>query len=143
MLHLLSLGPDESLDVVERYQNIRRELEKYDPELAQKPEVIVLTKQDLVDEEELEIVMDLLRDVVGKKTDPTLFFNHRGQRRSSEEIRLAKIGGATVMLWLWLACTGDDSADVVEPEKTLLTASQEVIFCFYRGAWSPSFSFSV
>ena len=67
LLHLLSLGPDESLDVVERYQNIRRELEKYDPELAQKPEVIVLTKQDLVDEEELEIVMDLLRDVVGKK----------------------------------------------------------------------------
>lgn len=67
LLHLLSLGPDEALDVVERYQNIRRELEKYDPELAQKPEVIVLTKQDLVDEEELEIVMDLLKDVVGKK----------------------------------------------------------------------------
>ena len=48
-------------------KNIRRELEKYDLELAQKPEVIVLTKQDLVDEEELEIVVDLLRDVVGKK----------------------------------------------------------------------------
>jgi GTPase len=67
LLHLLSLGPDESLDIVERYQNIRAELEKYDPELAQKPEVIVLTKLDLVDEEELEIVLDLLRDVVGKR----------------------------------------------------------------------------
>ena len=32
------------------------------------------------------------------------------------------------MFWLWLACNGDESADVVEPEKTLLTASQEVIF---------------
>ena len=67
LLHLLSLGPDESLDIVERYQNIRAELEKYDPELAQKPEVIVLTKLDLVDEEELEIVLDLLRDVVGQR----------------------------------------------------------------------------
>ena len=42
-------------------------MEKYDSELAQKPEIIVLTKQDLVDEEELEIVVDLLRDVVGTK----------------------------------------------------------------------------
>ncbi len=67
LLHLLSLGPDESLGIVERYQNIRAELEKYDPELAKKPEVIVLTKLDLVDEDELEIVIDLLRDVVGKR----------------------------------------------------------------------------
>ena len=51
---ILSLGPDESLDVVDRYQNIRQRIEKYDPELAQKPEIIVLTKQDLVDEEELK-----------------------------------------------------------------------------------------
>lgn len=67
LLHLLSLGPDESIDVVTRYTNIRTELEKYDPELAQKPEVIVLTKLDLVDEEELEIVIDLLRDEVGTR----------------------------------------------------------------------------
>ena len=32
------------------------------------------------------------------------------------------------MFWLWLACTGDESTKVVEPEKTLLSASQEVIF---------------
>ena len=32
------------------------------------------------------------------------------------------------MLWLWLACTGEDSTKVVEPARTLLTASQEVIF---------------
>ena len=33
-----------------------------------------------------------------------------------------------MILWLWLACTGEDSTKVVEPERTLLTASQEVIF---------------
>ena len=36
LLHLLSLGPDESLDIVTRYVNIRRELERFD-RLAQKP----------------------------------------------------------------------------------------------------------
>ncbi len=65
LLHLLSMGPDESLDIVSRYVNIRTELERFDLELAQKPEVIVLTKSDLVDQEELEIVLDLMRDEVG------------------------------------------------------------------------------
>ena len=67
LLHLLSMGPDESIDIVTRYLNIRKELERFDPELAQKPEVIVLTKSDLVDEEELEIVLDLMRDEVGSE----------------------------------------------------------------------------
>lgn len=70
LLHLLSLGPDESLDIVTRYVNIRRELERFDPELAQKPEVIVFTKVDLVDEDELMIVVDLMRDQIGP--EPTL-----------------------------------------------------------------------
>ena len=33
-----------------------------------------------------------------------------------------------MMVWLWLACTDQNSGKVVEPEKTLITASQEVIF---------------
>ena len=32
------------------------------------------------------------------------------------------------MLWLWLACTGEGSNQIEEPEKTLISASQEVIF---------------
>ena len=59
-------GPDEAPDVADRYQNIRRELKSMTP-IGPKPEIIVLTKQDLVDEEELEIVVDLLRDAVGTK----------------------------------------------------------------------------
>ena len=65
LLHLLSMGPDESIDIVSRYIKIRRELERFDPDLALKPEVIVLTKSDLVDQDELEIVLDLMRDQVG------------------------------------------------------------------------------
>ena len=32
------------------------------------------------------------------------------------------------MLWLWLACTNEGSNQIEEPEKTLISASQEVIF---------------
>jgi len=54
LLHLLSLGPDELLPPEERYRAIRGELERYDAELTTRPEVIALTKTDLVDEAALE-----------------------------------------------------------------------------------------
>lgn len=49
LLHLLSLNPDGSGDPLEDYQALRSELEKFDPELARRPEIAVLTKQDLPD----------------------------------------------------------------------------------------------
>jgi GTP-binding protein len=47
LLHLISL---ENEDVVTAYRTIRGELEKYGNGLTEKPEVIILTKIDLVDE---------------------------------------------------------------------------------------------
>ena len=67
LLHLISMGPDESLNPVDRYENIRKELQKYDEELSEKREIIALTKADLVDEEEREIVIELLREKVGEQ----------------------------------------------------------------------------
>jgi len=49
--HLVSL---ENEDVLEAYKTIRGELEAYSDELAQKEEIILLTKTDLVDEATLE-----------------------------------------------------------------------------------------
>ena len=46
LLHLISL---ENEDLVATYKTIRTELEKYDPDMAQKKEVIILSKTDLVD----------------------------------------------------------------------------------------------
>ena len=77
LLHLISLGPDEKENPVDRYLKIRRELEKFDTELSKKREVIALSKSDLVDEEELEIVIDLLREHVG--TQPIFVFSSIGQ----------------------------------------------------------------
>lgn len=65
LLHLLSLGPDEKENPIDRYLKIRIELEKFDIELSEKREIIALSKSDLVDDDEIEIVIDLLREHVG------------------------------------------------------------------------------
>ena len=65
LLHLVSMGQDEDFNPVDRYVNIRQELLRYDDELTEKLEIIALTKADLVDEDEREIVITLLREQVG------------------------------------------------------------------------------
>jgi GTP-binding protein len=60
LLHLISLGPDETEPPAKRYQDIRSELERYDSALLDRPEVIVLTKIDTVPP---EIREDLVAEV--------------------------------------------------------------------------------
>jgi GTPase len=60
LLHLVSLGPDELDPPEERYSAIRDELMRYDPDLATRPERIVLTKVDLVDESEIAAARDAI-----------------------------------------------------------------------------------
>jgi GTP-binding protein len=57
----------DSEDPLKDYQTVRAELEAYSPELAQKPEIIVLTKSDLVDESGLAAtkkIFEGIRDTV-------------------------------------------------------------------------------
>ena len=55
LLHLISL---ENKDVPETYEIIRKELADYDKTLAEKQEIIVLTKTDLVDDKILQEVVN-------------------------------------------------------------------------------------
>jgi GTP-binding protein len=50
LAHLISF---ENEDMMQAYRNIQSELKNYDEELAQKPEVIILTKTDLVQGKEV------------------------------------------------------------------------------------------
>jgi GTPase len=47
LVHLLTLTPGTVCDPLADYRAIRNELERFDPELAQRPEIVVLSKQDL------------------------------------------------------------------------------------------------
>ncbi len=61
--HLVS---SEQEDVVLAYRNIRNELEAFGETLADKKEIVVLTKTDMVTPEELENKKKALEEVVGK-----------------------------------------------------------------------------
>jgi GTP-binding protein len=47
LLHLVTLSHDPERDPVRDYAVVRRELELFDPELAQRPELVVLSQMDL------------------------------------------------------------------------------------------------
>lgn len=67
LLHLVSMGPEEVEPPDERYAAIRDELERYDPDLAGRPERVVLTKADVTTETEVRAARDaILARVTGR-----------------------------------------------------------------------------
>jgi GTP-binding protein len=53
LLHLVTLDPAEGREPFADYQVVRGELEKFDPELARRPEVVALSKADLTEVQEV------------------------------------------------------------------------------------------
>jgi len=60
LIHLVSA---EEIDPIKTYKIVRKELELYNKEIIQKPEIVLLTKVDLVSEEEVEEKLIALRSV--------------------------------------------------------------------------------
>ncbi len=51
IVHVLDIGSYEGRNPIDDYKNIRKEIEKFDKKLANKPEIIVANKMDLPDAE--------------------------------------------------------------------------------------------
>lgn len=64
LLHLVDCTQE---DVAAAYHTVRAELEAYDPKLAEKPEIVALSKIDALPEDELKIRFEALRDGSGKR----------------------------------------------------------------------------
>ena len=47
LVHLVEPDPLDGTDPIENYQTIRRELVKYNPALAERPEIVAVTKSEL------------------------------------------------------------------------------------------------
>lgn len=60
IIHMIDITTE---DIMKAYQTIRHELGEYSEELLEKPEIIVLNKIDLVDEETLRQKMDIFKDI--------------------------------------------------------------------------------
>lgn len=69
LLHLLEVEPTDGSDPVENYRVIRNELAQYSDVLASKPEVVVLTKTDLLgDDSDVQAAVELVGDELGVPT---------------------------------------------------------------------------
>lgn len=64
LVHLVEPDPMDQTDPIENYTNIRDELRLYDETLAQRPEIICVTKSELPD---AAAVAELLRETTGRE----------------------------------------------------------------------------
>ncbi len=99
LLHMIDAYSD---DPAEKYQTIRRELEKYSPELMRRPEVVVLTKCEGLDQEIIAMQATAIQNVAPNAEVLTISSQtHEGvkellrllrekvERRRQEEVALA------------------------------------------------------
>lgn len=61
---LLFMVPADADDIVEQYKILCRELEQFNPQLADKPRVLAISKSDMLDEELMDEIAGLLPDNV-------------------------------------------------------------------------------
>lgn len=66
LLHLVDVY---SNDIASDYVTIRRELEAYNPDLIHRPELVVLTKIEGVDEDIITMQREALKSVIAKQTE--------------------------------------------------------------------------
>ena len=62
MIHLVDAASVEGRDPIADIRAINGELEKYNPEILKRPQVIAANKIDAMTEEDRETVLDLLKE---------------------------------------------------------------------------------
>ncbi len=74
LLHLVDMGGIEESDPFDSYQKINQELQKYDPDLIKRRQIIVPTKMDMPDaKKNLEKFRQALQKSVGDQAVPDIF----------------------------------------------------------------------
>ena len=68
LIHVLEPEPEDGTEPAENYRVIRRELEKHSPVLAEKREIVALSKMDLLGgEEDHEVARQMLSEALGRE----------------------------------------------------------------------------
>ena len=86
IVHVLDVSGFEGRDPVEDYFKIREELQKYSPDLAEKPEIVVANKIDMLSLEEREKVKKRLEEATGRKVLLTSAITGEGLEELKMEI---------------------------------------------------------
>lgn len=89
LLHLVSLDYDDAREPLADYDALREELRLFDPELAKRPEIVVLSKSDVTEVTEAH---EMLRDAFAARGIRLLTMSaatHQGVKEVIEELRRA------------------------------------------------------
>lgn len=86
IVHLVSAEQD---DPVATYRAIRGELESFNPDLAQKPEIVVLSKTDLLTPEEISARREELAKASGKQVLPLSIIDDASLKAFSDALTVA------------------------------------------------------
>ncbi|MEM0913873.1 MAG: Obg family GTPase CgtA, partial [Planctomycetota bacterium] len=78
LVHLVDIDPADGSDPVANYRTIRRELAAHSAELADKPELIALSKTDLLTDTDRQAAVDLLAAELGRPVIPISSAARRG-----------------------------------------------------------------
>lgn len=116
LLHLVTFDPTEGREPLADYDALRLELEKFDPELAKRPELVVLSKSDIP---EVREAYEDLKKTFAKKRKVDL---HIVSAATGDGVRETTIA-------LWRMVTGkhrvDDWDAPPEPEKRKTTTPKK------------------
>lgn len=85
LLHLIDAYSD---DVASAYKTIRNELNKYNINLSDRPEIVALTKTEGLDDDMVQMQIDAIKAVAGKS--PVLAISSSAHKGLTEVLRLLK-----------------------------------------------------
>lgn len=95
LLHMIDAYSD---DIASSYKTIRAELANYSPELATRPEVIALTKAESFDDEMIQMQIDAVRTVAGKKAEVFAISSsaHKGVKEVLRALRAKVVAARSI-----------------------------------------------
>jgi GTPase len=114
LLHLVTFDPSEDRDPLSDYDALRKELKKFDPELAKRPEIVALSKADIPEVREAHPA--LAKKFAKKKIDLHLVSAATGQGIRDLTIALYKMVSGKSKLEDWEMPAPEPSAP--KPVKT-------------------------
>jgi GTP-binding protein len=116
LLHLVTLDPSEERDPVADYEALRKELKKFDPELAKRPEIVALSKADI--SEVREAHASLAKKFAKKKIELHLVSAATGEGIRDLTIALYKMVTGKSKLEEWEMPAPEKSEKKITTKKT-------------------------
>jgi GTP-binding protein len=115
IIHLLDATQGEEL-MIENYRVIRKELENWNSEMADKEELIVFSKAELVDAEQLEEMVKIFEKETGKKVALTI--------SAGAYIRIDELKDLLIQR---IPDTRKEAVALTEDEDGIIQASEEMV----------------